>query len=460
MSDQIHQPSLSPSRYPTASSSSLLDLPNEALLLIAQNLCCKDLNQLLLANRRLAWLLSTCMYDLTYISKQQLDVFSVLRRAIIAGRDIVVIRLLERGVSPAAPPSQRGGDTPLHLAAKGGHVHMVETIMELETDNNMILALNTQGITPLHLAALSGHQEVVEVMLGKGVDPNLPAATGTTENGRSNPAATPLHYAAAWGQETTVKMLLQKGADVNSKTRDWTDATPLHWAAESCCYLLRWESHDPEPVVRTLLANGADVRLTDSNRRTALHVLSRSGEYSTRQDCANWAYPASSMRNRFVRAKPWPISHSAQKTALAAESHREIVKLLLASGADINARDSEGRTPLHYAAECREEYLVQNLLGLGADINALTIPGRETPLRLVVNMGTRFGGVERIIEVLLENGADLSSRDVWGTTVLDEAKFRASPKIVPCSTVRDKRLLKLLRQFVAPKRLVDRFFRR
>lgn len=45
-------------------------------------------------------------------------------------------------------------------------------------------------------------------------------------------------------------------------------------------------------------------------------------------------------------------------------------------------------------------------------------------------MDTRFGGVERIIELLLENRADLNIKDVWVITALDEAKSRALFKVV------------------------------
>lgn len=68
MSDRIRQPSRS-TPDPTTTSHNLLDLPDSPLLLIAQNLCCKNLNRLL-ANRRLAWLLSTCMYLRQYCCKK------------------------------------------------------------------------------------------------------------------------------------------------------------------------------------------------------------------------------------------------------------------------------------------------------------------------------------------------------------------------------------------------------
>ncbi len=59
--------------------------------------------------------------------------------------------------------------------------------------------------------------------------------------------------------------------------------------------------------------------------------------------------------------------------------HDEIVELLIASGADINAKDGKERTPLHFAAEEGESDVAAELMRLGADVNARDIIGR-TPL--------------------------------------------------------------------------------
>jgi hypothetical protein len=53
----------------------------------------------------------------------------------------------------------------------------------------------------------------------------------------------------------------------------------------------------------------------------------------------------------------------------------EAVKVLLAHGADVNARDDYSNTALHYAASYGHDALAQALLGAGADINAKTKRG-------------------------------------------------------------------------------------
>jgi ankyrin repeat protein len=60
-------------------------------------------------------------------------------------------------------------------------------------------------------------------------------------------------------------------------------------------------------------------------------------------------------------------------------SHKDVVELLLAKGADVNSKDNNGNRPLHWAAEMGCEDVVKLLLANGADVNARDYNG-FTPL--------------------------------------------------------------------------------
>lgn len=59
--------------------------------------------------------------------------------------------------------------------------------------------------------------------------------------------------------------------------------------------------------------------------------------------------------------------------------HQELFQLLVSKNADLNARDADGLTPLHYASMCGHPSLVKELLARGADLNAEDEDG-ATPL--------------------------------------------------------------------------------
>jgi ankyrin repeat protein len=68
----------------------------------------------------------------------------------------------------------------------------------------------------------------------------------------------------------------------------------------------------------------------------------------------------------------------------AREDRSDVVELLLANKAAIDARSNKGWTPLHYAAANDHIAVVKLLLAAGADVNAVAGGLRETPLRMAV----------------------------------------------------------------------------
>nr|6MWQ_A Chain A, DARPin, Muscle-type aldolase chimeric fusion [synthetic construct]6MWQ_B Chain B, DARPin, Muscle-type aldolase chimeric fusion [synthetic construct]6MWQ_C Chain C, DARPin, Muscle-type aldolase chimeric fusion [synthetic construct]6MWQ_D Chain D, DARPin, Muscle-type aldolase chimeric fusion [synthetic construct] len=97
----------------------------------------------------------------------------------------------------------------------------------------------------------------------------------------------------------------------------------------------------------------------------------------------------------------------------AQRGHLEIVEVLLKCGADVNAADLWGQTPLHLAATAGHLEIVEVLLKYGADVNALDLIGK-TPLHL-----TAIDGHLEIVEVLLKHGADVNAQDKFGKTAFD-----------------------------------------
>ena len=99
----------------------------------------------------------------------------------------------------------------------------------------------------------------------------------------------------------------------------------------------------------------------------------------------------------------------------AYRGYADVVKLLLAAGADVNAKDSFGDTPLHAAAINGQADVVKLLLAAGADVNAKGWIG-YTPLHHAA-----YDGHADVAKLLLAAGADVNARNTVGDTPLDAA---------------------------------------
>jgi ankyrin repeat protein len=92
----------------------------------------------------------------------------------------------------------------------------------------------------------------------------------------------------------------------------------------------------------------------------------------------------------------------------------EIAGMLIKAGVSIEKKDTFGWTALHLAVfECHRHHLtVRMLLANGANVNAMDDTGR-TPLQIVLEYGGCFSN--ELKEILIENGADLSDKVVDGS---------------------------------------------
>ena len=99
-----------------------------------------------------------------------------------------------------------------------------------------------------------------------------------------------------------------------------------------------------------------------------------------------------------------PLLHHAQR-------NRDVFKLLLAQGADINVEDEDDMTLLHWAARRGDKDFVEFLLANGADVNIKVGAGNKTPLHEATEKGHK-----EIVELLLDHGAEINAMDGQGYT--------------------------------------------
>ena len=165
-----------------------------------------------------------------------------------------------RDEAPIVSSLDGNRQTPLHRAAKAGHLKTVKVLLAQKTLTRAAEGPDVEGRTPLHYAAIAGHAEIAKI-----VQPHDTALyNATDQDGR-----TPLHYAVVSGSlETVDAILLTRGAEACG-AQDVHARTPLHYAA--------LEGH--LPIVATLsVAGGAGVRgLKDIFGTTPVDLALRSG---------------------------------------------------------------------------------------------------------------------------------------------------------------------------------------
>jgi len=252
-----------------------------------------------------------------------------------------VISLLNDGANPNVATGD--GSTALFWAA---HTNDVEIARVLLANGADVERANAFGATPLYEAALNAGGPLIDLLLEAGANPDAALLSGET----------PIMGATDRGRLEAVSMLLSDGADPNAAETKYGQ-TALMWAAA--------ERHSA--VVKLLIENGADVSARTDSGFSALMFAAQQGDVESGRALLD----AGANANQVL-----PGSDATPLLVASAGRHEAFVALLLENDADPNVVDSRGNTPLHNAAWFRNGAgIVELLLAAGADPNARLIQG-------------------------------------------------------------------------------------
>src|SRR5580658_1939391 len=359
--------------------------------------------------------------------------------AAMNGNAAIIERLILAGADPNAPVSKTG-DTALMMAARTGKLDATKALLDHGAEVN---AKETWGgTTALMWAVAERHPEVVQLLVEHAAEVNaksnfVPSASGRGFEGTAPVAPkpdqkieefasgwmTPLMFAAREDDIQSARTLIQKGADVNALGGDGKDAlelalfngsydvasllidshanvnhadaqrfTPLFWAVdrrnmETAPNFPWMVTIDPLPLIKKLLDVGADPNaVINSTPRARMREGSPRIVYATALMRAAFAGDIELVKLLLAHGADPHIMSSDRETSLMAACgtgfingyHRQktpaerlqVVQLLVGLGEDVNAADSYGITPLMVAANLGDAAVVQYLIDRGADPGA------------------------------------------------------------------------------------------
>jgi ankyrin repeat protein len=376
---------------------------------------------------------------------------SPLSEAAALGNPALVKMLLDAGADPKSLTTP-DGETVLMTAARAGNVDVVKMLLDGGADANA--KESYKGQTALMWAAAERHAPVVKLLLERGTDwrllssdhetkmPKLSAASSVSPMARGG--LTAFAFAAREGDIPTAQVMLDAGVDINQLDVD--KASPLITSLMNKQYTF----------AKFLLDRGANPNIVDVMGRTALYAVidMRNEDYSATPGrpamdpmpsieivkalLDRGANPNLALTQRLpgrsgMDGGDTTLGEGTTPLMRAARGgDAEVMRLLLAKGADPKKLTKEGNTALMFAAgvgyrdknttgtEAQALEALKVAMSLGIDVNQGNLRG-ETALH-----GAAGRGADTIVQYLASQGAKLDVRTRTGSTPLDVAMGKGS----------------------------------
>lgn len=318
--------------------------------------------------------------------------YSVLHEACKVGSKNLTRALLKTGF-PVDEVTLSTGDAPIHIAVLNLYFDIVIELLDTPNSNSQLNLKNNANETPLSLAIKAPFKKGKDIVLAL-------IKAGANINQCNKEGLTLLHQAILKEDSATAIFLLENGADMNIRTAN--GETPLQLSVH--CRL--------GEVVESLCKRGADTSIgcplwdaLDSDQEDVASILVK---YGADTDCWN-SGPDNCQQTLLHRA----IDHNKE----------DIAQFLIRSGCDLNAPRRPGPdgtggdeardecTPLHLCCQWGLEQVIQTLIEHDADVNARDIEGK-TPIHVAIQ-----NQHSQIISLLLYHpNIDLNIRDKKGLT--------------------------------------------
>ncbi len=327
--------------------------------------------------------------------------------SIADGREATEFLVEHGAVDPAAARRDAASAVKRHLA-DGDVIRLVEHVVFYEVDWDALEHdFRLSNTTVFHLALR--YPDIIGHLLDW-----LPAKrlNHRTEpyGARRDPGTTPLQAAARCGLAKTAQRLVKKGLDYDAfsavalndiahlTTRspddlervDSNDASLLHWAS----------LHGSVDVVGWLVDNGLDIDAVNAFGETPLVLSALAPGYPGTANTDDRTGVTRLLKDRGAVMDVFAAAALGDEQSLNA--------LLAADNGQAHTTNRFGSTPLHYAAWAGKENTAMRLLHAGANVNAKDQHGRS-PLFYAACWGRHRG----MVELLLKNDADSRLRDVW-----------------------------------------------